>query len=210
MKSESFDLEELISRMCLREPGTSSADSKSWQAYREAERLSGSEIIPSIGCYLEKKRKAPERACAYFILGKVGKNVSNNEAAQHLLTSISSETDKYALATALDMVSELSLNDDEDTSLIIDQLRDKRWLVRRAAIRALKASKSVRAEEALVALLEETDDASDKIYCHSTLGSIGTERSLPAIQASTASRKRDVKASAIYAVKSIRLRLDTR
>ncbi|WP_146618567.1 HEAT repeat domain-containing protein [Rhizobium sp. AN80A] len=186
----------------------SSADSKSWHAYREAERLSDAKIIQEISHYLGKKRKAPERNSAYFILGKVGKNIANSDATRLLLACIATEVDKYALSTALEMISELSLTADEDISMIINLLRDGRWLVRHAAIRALKSSKSVRAEEELIALLSETNDVYDKIYCHATLGVIGTAQALPAIQINTTSRKQDLKLTAMYAIESIRARLE--
>lgn len=201
-------LEDIISRMCLIEPGVvNSADSKSWNACREAERLCDAEIIREIGRYLEKKPSARERKSAYFILGKVGKNLADTEATQLLLVCISTEFDKYALSTALDMISELTLKADEDISLIVNLLRDRRWLVRHAAIRALKASKSARAEEEVIALLGETDDVYDKIYCHVTLGVIGTAQSLPAIQLNTKTRKRDLKISAVHAIESIKTRI---
>lgn len=201
-------LEEIISRMCLKEPGVSSADSKSWHAYREAERLSDAKIIQEICHYLENKRNAPERNSAYFILGKVGKNIANAEATRLLLACIATEVDKYALATALEMISELSLTADQDISMIINLLQDRRWLVRHAAIRALKSSKSVQAEEELIALLSETNDVYDKIYCHATLGVIGTAQALPAIQINTISRKPDLKVSALHAIESIKARLE--
>ncbi|MCJ9695320.1 HEAT repeat domain-containing protein [Rhizobium leguminosarum] len=201
-------LEEIISRMCLKEPGVSSADSKSWHAYREAERLSDAEVIQEICHYLEKKRNAPQRSSAYFILGKVGKNLANAEATQLLLMCISTEVDKYALSTALDMISELALKADEDISMIINLLQDRRWLVRHAAIRALKSSKSAQAEKELIALLGETNDVYDKIYCHVTLGVIGTAQALPAIQINTKSRKPDLKVSAVHAIESIKARID--
>lgn len=203
-------LEEIISRMCLSEPGVSSADSKSWHAHREAERLLYPGVIQDIGSYLAGKRNALERRSAYFILGKVGKNLPATEAARQLLMFISSETDKYALSTALAMISELALEADENISPIINLLQDKRWQVRHAAIGALKASKSARAEEELIAFLGETNEANDKTYCHATLGAIGTVRSLAAIQVNTKSRKRDVKLSAMLAIESIQARTDAR
>lgn len=208
MKNQKFDLEDLISRMCLREPLVSSQDSKSWHAHREAERLSDPVIIEAISRYLASETTPQERENAYFILGKLGKNLSSKAAVQLLLKSISCERDKNALAKALNMISELSLSDDDDLSLIFNLLNDKRWLVRHAAIRALKASCSRHAEQQLIMLLEKTDDADDKVYCHSTLGSIGSERSLPALQANTTSRKRDVKISAVVAIEKIQARIN--
>lgn len=201
------DLEELISRMCLAEPGVDSADSKSWHAHREAERLCDPELLEAVKAYLGKKRGKHERKAAYFVLGKLGKNLSSKEAAHSLLQYVPTEMDKYALSTALDMIADLPLKEDEDLSLIANLLLDSRWLVRHAAIRALRSSTFPGAEENLIALLKSTSDDHDKVYCQATLSVIGTERSLPAIQANVASRKRDVKASAEGAIENIQRRV---
>jgi len=200
-------LEDIISRMCLVESVKSSSDSASWHAHREAEKLSDPSMIDELVEYLLKKRSKVERKAAYFILGKIGKNVGSAKASHVLLEQVRVEKDKYALSTALDSITSLRLREDDDISPITNLLNDSRWLVRHSAIQALRLTSSPEAELNLITLLENTKDDFDKIYCHSTLSFIGTERSISALQANTASRKRDVKASAINALEIIQQRI---
>jgi len=202
-----LSLADIISRMCLIEPAKNSADSTSWHAHREAEKLSDPKMIDELLEYLSKKRSKGERKAAYFLLGKVGKNIKSTKASHALLQHVLLEKDKYALATALDLIADLPLSEDEDITPITNLLSDSRWLVRHSAIQALRSASSQEAESSLITLLENTKDDSDKIYCHATLSFVGTERSLPAIKANITSQKRDVKASAVNALENIQQRI---
>lgn len=202
-----IDLVELISRLCLAEPEVNSVDSVSWHAHRETERLSDPDLIEAAKAYLAKKRSKEERRAAYYILGKVGRNLASSKSAHYLLELVPFEKDKYALSCALDMIADLPVEESEDISRLTNLLLDNRWLVRHSAIRALRSSTTPSAETNLIALLESTTDDHDKVYCHSTLAAIGTEKSLSAIQPNVASRKRDVKASAVGAIEKIQQRV---
>jgi HEAT repeat protein len=196
--------------MCLVESATNSADSTSWRAHREAEKLSDPDMLDEVLEYLSKKRSKGERKAAYFILGKIGKNIESTKASHALLQHVLLEKDKYALSSALDLIADLPLREDEDISPITNFLSDTRWPVRHSAIQALRSASSPEAESRLINLLENTKDDFDKIYCHSTLSFIGTEQSIPALQANIQSRKRDVKASAINALENIQQRVMAR
>ena len=103
-------LEDIISRMCLVESVKNSSDSASWHADREAEKLPDPSMIDELVEYLLKKRSKVERKAAYFILGKMGKNVGSAKASHVLLEQLRVEKDKYALSTALDSITSLRLN----------------------------------------------------------------------------------------------------
>lgn len=200
------DVTELISRMCVEEPRVNSSESISWHAHREAEQLNDTALLEEMAIYLSKKRTKAERSASYFVIGKIGRNTKSIEAYKALISHISTETDKYAISTALRMIADLSLNENEDIRPLISLLNDPRWLVRQSAIEALRSSKALNAELSLIALLQSTTNDADKVYCHSTLSVIGTERSLNAIEESVKSRKRDVKSSAVFALEKIRER----
>lgn len=203
-------LKQLILRMCLSEPGVNSDDSISWHAHREAEQLFDPEIMSAAMAYLNEKRGKNERRAAYFIIGKLGMNLASTEASRYLIHFVVPfESDKHALSSALDLIEEIPIKEDEDISPIINLLLDKRWLVRHSAIRALRSSNSSIAEPNLIALLKYTSNDFDRCYCHITLADIGTEKSLPVIQVNVSSRKRDVKSSALYAIEKIKRRVAT-
>jgi HEAT repeat protein len=164
-------------------------------------------LLGEITAYLSKKRSKDERKAAYFVLGKVGKNIGSTECSHVLLQYVLSEKNKYALSTALDMIADLPLKESEDITPISSLLLNDRWIVRYSAIRALRSAPSPESESNLIALLKCTQDDYDKVYCHSALSVIGTERSLPVIQSSVSSRKKDVKESAAYAIENIQRRI---
>jgi hypothetical protein len=90
---------------------------------------------------------------------------------------------------------------------VLGLLSESRWLVRHAAITALQRTQSLEVEQTLLQHLASTADPFDMIYCHATLGGIGTALSLPALEAGCRSRKRDVKGSAEQAICAINARL---
>jgi HEAT repeat protein len=84
---------------------------------------------------------------------------------------------------------------------------DTRWLVRHSAIEALRCSSAPENERLLVDLLAATADPHDIPYAQSTLGKIGSEKSLDAMRVNLRSRKPDIKVSAKLAIEAIEARL---
>jgi hypothetical protein len=202
------DLHTLIERMTtVEKPPVNSDQSVPWHAYREAEELSDPKIIDELEQYVESETSKASRKCAYFILGKLGKKLGRPECASILLSSAARETDKYVLLDLLTALSEVEIPSRADLSAVFVLLGDKRSLVRHSAIQALKMAKSSKAEDHVLTLLQSTSDAYDIVYCHSTLGRIGTEKAIPYIEGNLDSRKRDVRISANVAIENIRKRL---
>jgi HEAT repeat protein len=199
-------VQDLVRRMALKENVKNSDDSISWHAFREAEKVTNPEVLGDLEAIADASKSKEERSAAYFILGTVGKNSGDVRFARSLMRYAIHEQNKYLLSTLLASVEKVHKPIDVPLEPIFICLNDERWLVRHAAIRALKNSDSPAAEEKLLALLESTDDPYDKIYCHSTLNQIGTPRSIPVISQNLTSRKRDVKASAHAAIVSIKAR----
>jgi HEAT repeat protein len=178
----------------------------SWHAHREAEKAHEIAWVEALRTFVETSKSKDERSAAYFILGALGVNTGDARCAEVLVARVSQETDKYLLAAALDAVTKV----DKPAGLPLDNvfncLADKRWLVRQAAIRALQKTHSPEAEARVLEHLTATDEPYDMVYCHRTLASIGSERSLAALNANLGSRKRDVKASAAAAIRAIKSR----
>lgn len=184
----------------------SSADSVSWHAHREAEKMDDPSIVQELDAYLREKPAKAERAAAYFIVGKIGKNRRSAECASVLIAHIGPENDKYALAGLLDRLADIPKLAGVDLAPVYGLLHDKRWLVRHAAIRSLINTTTREAEDRVLEVLRDSDDPDDAIYCHATLNRIGTAKALPALEAGLKSRKRDVKLSARAAIDAIAAR----
>lgn len=203
-------LTELVSRICTVEKLADSADSVSWHACREAEGLTDTTMVPELLEFLNSNPSKYQREAAYFIIGKLGKNLQNPNCASSLLSFIPTEKDKYALASLLDRLADIQKPIHLDLRPIYQLLTDKRWLVRHSAIQALKNTASPEAEDQILSVLAISADPNDLIYCHATLNRIGTEKSLPQLQEGLKSRKRDVKLSAQAAIDAIQKRLSGR
>ena len=199
-------LADLLRRMTLKETVKSSDESISWHAHREAERVASPELLEEIQALSTPRAPKAQRSAAYFVLAAISRNSGDTRCVHVLCGYVEAESDKYVLSQLLISLSTVPKPRDVALEPIFKLLLDERWLVRHAAIQALKDSDSLIAEEKVLAFLESTSDPVDKIYCHSTLNQIGTSHAIPLLLASTKSRKRDVKASAISAIAAIEAR----
>jgi len=199
---------DLIARMTMQEPRClNSDDSISWHAHREAEKLIESSMVDELANYVRHEPDRKHRGAAYFILGKLGQKVRAADCASILLSHVRSETNKYVLSRLLDAVGGVPKPRELDLSAIFELLHDERWLVRHSAIQALRQTDSSEAEDRILIHLDKTTDPHDMIYCHATLSEIGTTKALPLIERNLKSRKRDVKASAQWAIEAINARM---
>ncbi len=198
-------LEDLVERLADQTPVTSSPESVSWTAHREAEQLTDITMVDDLAEGARKLRPAQRRAC-YFTIGKIGLNLGDERCVEVLLGLVPAETNKYGLAGLLEGIGRIPKGSQLDLSPVYPLLDDERWLVRRAAIKALDNSANPDSEARILQHLVSTDDPDDIPCCNAVLSNIGTVRALPVIEANLTSRKRDVKASAEWAVNAIRER----
>ena len=96
----------LISRMNIKEKATSSEESVSWNAYREAEQISDETVYPVLMKIIEEnpKNKAVRNA-AYIIIGYALRNIFNDEACIFLIQKLGKETDKKVIESILDCLA---------------------------------------------------------------------------------------------------------
>jgi len=198
-------LEDLLNRLSDTTPVKSSSESVSWAAHREAEQLTDRSMVDEL-IEAAKRLKPRQRQGCYFTIGKIGVNLADESCAKALLELLPIETNKYGLGTLLEAIGAIPKGATLDLSSISTLLEDKRWLVRHAAIQAFDNSLNLDSESFILEHLASTVDPYDQTYCHSVLSSIGTPRALPALEANTKSRKRDVKDSALWAIEAIRER----
>jgi HEAT repeat protein len=202
---------DLINRMnetsdLIMKVGFKSEDTISWKATREAEKLIIPEYIDQLASFLEIEKDKKKRRQACFILGHLAKNTGNEEIVIFLINRIEKESDKYILSALLEIIS--MFNKPKGTNLIpiLNAIKSDKWLIRHSAIQALKFSKDDIAENALIEILESSDDPYNLTYANSTLYNIGTIRAIPSLEKHLKSRKRDVRDSARYAIEEIKKR----
>lgn len=197
---------DLIQRMTVVDKVECSVDSTSWNAHREAEKLTDLCVIDALQAFMQASTSKEIRIAVYFVLGALGFNTRDERCARILLLQVAEVRDKYELAALLGSLAKVPKSADALLEPVFQLLADKRWLVRHGAIQALVHSKGHEVEDRILAHLAGTDEPHDKMYCHATLNKVGTVRSIPLLTEGLKSRKRDVKASAKAAIAAIEAR----
>ena len=203
-------LYDLIARMTIKEQLTSSEESVSWNAYREAERISDETVYPILKKIIEEnhKNKAVRKA-AYVIIGYSLRNIFNKEACIFLIQRLGEETDKYVVACILDKLARIHIPEDIDMSLVIKCSQNDKWLIRHSALNALGSSSTHANREALLFFINQEDEKKyeyEIIYANASLGSIGSKEDIPFLEKHVKSRKRDIRDSARFAIDIIKER----
>jgi HEAT repeat protein len=188
------------------EKGYNSADTISWKATREAEKISTIDFIEQLQNYIKIEKDKKKRDKAYFIIANIAKNTNDQHTAGFLIQRLKNEKDKYIISSLLYNLSKITKPKGTDlTSLIVATQSDK-WLIRHSAIQAFVNTNDEIAESTLTNILDKTEDPYDIIYANSTLGKIGTLKSIPFLEQHLTSKKRDVKGSAQFAIEEIKKR----
>ena len=203
-------LYDLIARMTIKEHATSSKESVSWNAYREAERISDETVYPILKKIIEEnhKNKAVRRA-AYVIIGYSLRNIFNKEACIFLIQKLDEETDRQGVESILEGLSRIHIPEDIDMSLVIKCSQNDKWLIRHSALNALGSSATKANRNALLFFINQEDENKYKyeiIYANASLGKIGLKEDIPFLEKHIKSRKRDIRASALFAIDRIKER----
>ena len=207
-------LTELIYRMCNEEECSSTSDSISWKAYREAEKLSDTSFLPFLEGIIwgnsknDKKDKKTRRA-VYFIIGKTIKNSFDESGCKFLIERLDIETDRYVLSAIMDLFISINVPPNIDIEPIVRHSKSDVWLIRHSAIHALGCSDTTKSKEALYYYLNLTDEKEYRyeiVYANSALGNIGNEEDIPILEQHINSRISDIRESARYAIETINKR----
>ena len=203
-------LYDLIARMTIKEQLTSSEESVSWNAYREAERISDETVYPILKKIIEENHKNKAvREAAYVIIGYSLRNIFNKEACIFLIQRLDEETDKYVVACILDNLARIHIPEDIDMSLVIKCSQNDKWLIRHSALNALGSSSTHANREALLFFINQEDEKKyeyEIIYANASFGSIGSKEDIPFLEKHVKSRKRDIRDSARFAIDRIKER----
>jgi len=195
---------DLLQRMDDRTPSTSSDQSISWLAHRDAEDVNDPALIPCLKQLLESTKKKEIRRHIYFILSQIGRNFKDIEVAHILYDRLDAETDKHILSGLLSALA--GLPQIPNCGRIVALTKDNRWLVRESAISALKNCKPANAEDALLEVLKTSGNTYDLIFAIASLGVVGSWRAIPDLIAMTNHRSNDVKNGAVSAFREIAAR----
>ncbi len=203
-------LYDLIARMTIKEHATNSKESVSWNAYREAERISDETVYPILKKIIEENHKNKAvREAAYVIIGYSLRNIFNKEACIFLIQRLDEETDKYVVACILDKLARIHIPEDIDMSLVIKCSQNDKWQIRHSALDALGSSATKANRNALLFFINQEDENKYKyeiIYANASLGKIGLKEDIPFLEKHIKSRKRDIRASALFAIDRIKER----
>ncbi|GFZ92678.1 hypothetical protein GCM10008018_43930 [Paenibacillus marchantiophytorum] len=137
MKRRKKYLLELINRMSFRDNAKSSDESVSFKAYREAETLKNRDNIQMLIEIVNFHKSFDElnvRKGAYFILSKLLKKHPDSDSLQFLINQLYKESDKYAISSLLDFISDLEKSVVMDIEPIIQLTRNDNWQIRHSAI----------------------------------------------------------------------------
>ncbi|MEC2074869.1 HEAT repeat domain-containing protein [Metabacillus fastidiosus] len=170
----------------------------SWNAVRKAEQLEDTSFIPFLNDLLEKSKDIEMRKNIYFILGKIGNNTGDERVVNILLKCLEVEMNKYILESVLDGIADQK--NIPDYSPLIKFLDDKRHSVRHRVIRTLSRCNHREVEDALIKVIDKSQDQYDLQYAGGSLSNIGTSKSIPHLIRLLNRVKGDTKCVTLYAL----------
>lgn len=202
-------IEELLQRMITKEEVKSSDESVSWKAHREAEKLTDVSLYPILKELIllnSKPKDKNYRNAAYFVMGKLIKNIPDNDGIDFYLKRLEVETDKYILSSMLDIVSEIKIPTNISIKIIVSLSVSDKWLIRHSAINALGSSATSESKQALYYYINQVDEKAYKyeiVYANASLGKIGSLEDIPTLEQHIKSKIRDIHDSAEFAINRI-------
>lgn len=180
--------------------GKSSADTISWKAIREAEKIDDVAYIPPLMAFINMEKDINKRDRAYFILGHIAKNTGDMDAAVFLINRVGKEKQRYVLSSLLDRISNLKKPAGTDLSPLINATGNDAWDIRQSAIKALSLAEGKEAEETLLRIIETSHSEYDLLYANNALSTSGSSNSIPALMKLLGHKKQDVSGTALYAI----------
>ena len=173
----------------------------SFNAYREAERLSRIEAIPYLIKVVHSSQSTGKlRGQAYFILGKLGGNTGNARVRDFLCEQLNQEQDLDILRDILYAIRSLDV---VYSDAILPFVKNSRWLLRQEAIKALSCCVDEAAEDALIEILSTSTNHFDLTEASVSLAVMGSRRAIPALCRMLEHPKTDTRFAALGALTEI-------
>lgn len=207
-------LKDLIKRMCNEDD--CGEESISWQAYREAEKLSDKSFLPFLcNTIIENqkntKRDKTIRKSVYSVIGYILKNSFDENGCTFLIERLNVETDKYIISDILGSLVWIDIPLNIDIDPIIHHSKSDNWLIRHSAIQALGSSATAKSKEMINFYLNQTNKEKyerEIVYASFDLGKIGKSADIQILEQHLSSKIEDIRDSALYAIDSIKERND--
>lgn len=198
---------DLINRMLDHtwpEGATSSEDTLSWQAYREAEKLDNENLIPEFIAFIESEKNTEKRGKAYWILGKITQNTGNQASLQYLINQLEKEQNNSVLGEILTAIEHIKKPAETDLNPIFKILKSDNEEIKNEAIVALSHTENPRVEPIIVEICQNENTHEYRLWrCIWILQHVGTRASLPVLESLAGHKKMDVSVSALYAILKI-------
>lgn len=137
------------------------------------------------------------------------RNIFNKEACIFLIQKLDEETDRQGVESIIEGLSRIHIPEDIDMSLVIKCSQNDKWQIRHSALDALGSSATKANRNALLFFINQEDENKYKyeiIYANASLGKIGLKEDIPFLEKHIKSRKRDIRASALFAIDRIKER----
>jgi hypothetical protein len=164
----------------------------SWEAFEEARQLRKPELLPMLFELINQPELQNDKSHLYFIIGFIGKNTDNPEAANFLLQQLKKEKSPIVCITILDRLAEIFKPHNLDLSYIKHLIEKKGYSIRSAAYRALINTEH-QMEDYFIDKLQQEIRKDDIIALMRTMEYIGTKKSLSVLEPHLKNRKLTVK-----------------
>lgn len=154
----------------------------SWFAYRQAEKTSNINQFEVLKEVIEKSSSNIKKVDkAYFVVGQVCRNTKSKKIFEYLMDKISVENEEHKL-TILISIEDCHKPIDYNLEPIFELLRNGKMEMKTNAALALNHSMNPLTEEILIDSFVTEKNKHLQEMIASTLGDIGTEKSLPILK----------------------------
>lgn len=174
-------------------------------AHEEARNLRNEELLPVLFELANQSKLEYDKSDLYFIIGCIGKNTGNFNAADFLLQQLKKEKAQIVCLTILNQLAEIFKPLSLDVSYIMHLIEKRGYSIRRNAYRALINTEH-QMEDYFIEKLQQENRRDDIIELVDTIIYIGTKKSLQALEPLLKNRKLKIKYSARIASATIMLR----
>jgi hypothetical protein len=204
-------LQDLIERMADRSddmidlPGggrQSNPNATFKKANDEARQINNLEYIDQLKTFIEKAKNEDLKQNAYSILFHIYSNTRETTILTYCIDRLATEKKEWTLYTILWNIECLKNKIPNDINIdnILELTTYKKHLVRDGAIKCLKNVDNPKAEDKLIEIISTSTDQYQLTYANSTIGTIGTPKSIPYLLKLVDSKKQDVAATALGAI----------
>lgn len=186
------------------EGATSSEDTASWKAYREAEQIDNESIIPEFIAFIEAETNDERRRTAYWILGKISENIAHLPTLQYLIDSLDKEKIEKIQTSILSSIRDIRKPAAINLLPIFNRAKTDNEEVKNEAILALSNTENPEVEPLILNFCQGENSDEYRLWrCISVLANIGSRASLPVLETLAGHKKMDVSISALYAILKI-------